>query len=45
VRIVVYSADETFQQRSLAAGASAFVPRPNLRRLTETLEALMGTVR
>lgn len=45
VRIVVYSADESAQQRSLAAGASAFVPRPNLRRLIETLDALMGSAR
>lgn len=45
VRIVVYSADESAQQRSLTAGASAFVIRPNVQKLTETLEALMGTKR
>lgn len=42
VRIVVYSADESAQQQTLNAGASAFVRRPNIGKLSETLNALMG---
>ncbi len=42
VRVVVYSAREDKKARTLEAGASSFVLRPDLQRLTETIEALMG---
>jgi excisionase family DNA binding protein len=42
VRVVVYSAREDKKARALEAGASSFVLRPDLQRLTETIESLMG---
>jgi excisionase family DNA binding protein len=43
VRVVVYSAREDKKPRALEAGASAFVQRPDLQKLTETIDALMGS--
>jgi len=42
VRLVVYSAREDKKARSLEAGASAFVSRPDLQKLADTIHALMG---
>jgi excisionase family DNA binding protein len=42
VRVVVYSAREDKKPRALEAGASSFVTRPDVQRLTETIDALMG---
>ncbi len=42
VRVVVYSAREDKKPKALEAGASAFVQRPDLAKLTETIDALMG---
>jgi excisionase family DNA binding protein len=42
VRLVVYSGREDKKARALEAGASAFVPRPDAQRLTDTIHALMG---
>lgn len=42
VRVVVYSAREDKKARALEAGASSFVLRPDVQRLTETIESLMG---
>jgi excisionase family DNA binding protein len=42
VRLVVYSGREDKKARSLEAGASAFVARPDLQKLTDTIHALMG---
>jgi excisionase family DNA binding protein len=42
VRLVVYSAREDKKARSLEAGASAFVGRPDVQKLTDTINALMG---
>lgn len=45
VRVVVYSAQESAQQEALSAGASAFIAKPQLQKLSETLDALMGIER
>jgi excisionase family DNA binding protein len=42
VRLVVYSAREDKKARSLEAGASAFVGRPDVQKLADTINALMG---
>jgi excisionase family DNA binding protein len=42
VRVVVYTADEAIREKSLEAGASALVSRPDINKLRETLESLMG---
>jgi excisionase family DNA binding protein len=42
VRLVVYSGREDKKARSLEAGASAFVSRPDLQKLADTIHALMG---
>lgn len=42
VRVVVYSSREDKKARALEAGASAFVSKPDLPKLTETIDALMG---
>jgi excisionase family DNA binding protein len=43
VRVVVYSAREEKKARALEAGASAFVPRPELQKLSDTIASLMGS--
>jgi excisionase family DNA binding protein len=45
VRIVVYTANDSVRDKSLEAGASAVVSRPDVNKLCETLEALMGLTR
>jgi excisionase family DNA binding protein len=42
VRLVVYSGRDDKKARALEAGASAFVQRPDVQKLTETIDALMG---
>jgi excisionase family DNA binding protein len=42
VRLVVYSSREDRRARALEAGASAYVARPDLQKLTDTIHALMG---
>ena len=42
VRLVVYSSREDKKSRSLEAGASAFVARPDIQKLADTIQALMG---
>ena len=42
VRVVVYCAREDKKTRSLEAGASAFVSRPDLQKLSDSIDALMG---
>jgi excisionase family DNA binding protein len=42
VRLVVYSGREDKKGRSLEAGASAYVSRPDLQKLADTIHALMG---
>lgn len=44
-RIVAFSADVDSKRRALEAGASAFVGKPDVSKLGETLEALMGVAR
>jgi excisionase family DNA binding protein len=43
VRVIVYSNDESAQGRALAAGASGYVRKPQVKRLIEMIDALMGT--
>lgn len=45
VRVVVYTANESVREKSLEAGASAVVFRPDVNKLCETLDALMGLTR
>jgi excisionase family DNA binding protein len=42
VRVVVYCAREDRKARSLEAGASAFVARPDAQKLCDCIESLMG---
>ena len=42
VRVVVYSARSERRQQALDAGASAFVQKPDVAKLTHEIEALMG---
>jgi excisionase family DNA binding protein len=42
VRLVVYSGREDKKARALEAGASAFVARPDMQRLADTINSLMG---
>jgi excisionase family DNA binding protein len=42
VRVVVYSGRDEKKAKALDAGASAFVSRPDLGKLSETIDALMG---
>lgn len=42
MRIVVYSANADGKRRALEAGASAFVSKPDVQKLGETLDSLMG---
>ena len=42
VRIIVYSNDDSIQSRVLSAGASGFVRKPQVRRLIEMIDSLMG---
>jgi CheY-like chemotaxis protein len=42
VRIVVYSARADRRQQALDAGASAFVHKSDLGKLTEAIDSLMG---
>lgn len=44
-RIVVFSADSDARRRTLEAGASAFVSKPDVLKLAETLDSLMGLTR
>jgi excisionase family DNA binding protein len=41
-RIVVFSADPSVREPALNAGASAFVGKPDVQQLRETLRGLMG---
>lgn len=45
VRAVVFSTHEGLKKETLEAGASAFVAKPDVDKLKETLEALMGLER
>lgn len=45
VRVVAYAAGPEQRDAALEAGASAFVPRPGVQKLVETLDALLGTGR
>lgn len=45
IRTVVFSAYEDTKKKALEAGASAFVVKPDVNKLKETLEALMGLER
>ena len=45
VRVVAFSAHEDLKKKALDAGASAFVAKPDVQKLRETLEALMGLER
>jgi len=45
VRIVVYSSDTSIRDKALDAGASTFVAKPDVNKLLENLEALMGLER
>jgi len=42
VRLVVYSGREDKRARALEAGASAFIPRPDMQKLSDTIQSLMG---
>lgn len=44
-RIVAFSADSDSRRAALEAGASAFVGKPDVAKLGETLDALMGVAR
>jgi excisionase family DNA binding protein len=43
VRIVVYSARAERKQQALDAGASVFVQKPDVAKLTEAIDSLMGS--
>jgi len=45
VRVVAYSSRQSSREAALDAGASAFVLRPGIDKLAETLDALLGTTR
>lgn len=45
VRVVAYSGRQASRDATLEAGASAFVVRPGIEKLAETLDALLGTSR
>jgi excisionase family DNA binding protein len=42
VRVIVYTSDESGREQALKAGASAVIARPNVNKVLETLEVLMG---
>jgi excisionase family DNA binding protein len=42
VRIVVYTGKEEIKERALQAGAAAFVAKPNVDKVRETLESFLG---
>jgi excisionase family DNA binding protein len=42
IRLVVYSRREDKKARAIEAGASAFVARPDMQKLAETIQSLMG---
>lgn len=44
-RIVAYSHDGATREAAIEAGASAFVPRPELTKLVDTIETLLGVER
>ncbi len=45
IRTVVFSGYEDTRKKALEAGASAFVSKPDIARLKDTLEALLGLER
>jgi len=45
MRVVVYSSHDDLRKKLLDAGATSFVVKPDLARLRETLEAMLGTER
>jgi excisionase family DNA binding protein len=45
IRTVVFSGYEETRKKALEAGASAFVSKPDIARLKDTLEALLGLER
>jgi excisionase family DNA binding protein len=44
IRLVVYSGREDKKARAIEAGASAFVARPDMQKLADTIQTLMGNV-
>lgn len=42
VRIVAYSGRADFKQRAIDAGAAAFVAKPDVERLVDTIQSLLG---
>jgi excisionase family DNA binding protein len=42
IRLVVYSGREDKKARAIEAGASAFVARPDMQKLADTIQTLMG---
>jgi len=42
IRLVVYSRREDKKARAIEAGASAFVARPDMQKLADTIQTLMG---
>ncbi len=45
VRVVVFSAHEDLKKKALDAGAAAFVSKPDVAKLRETLDAILGNER